>query len=410
MLYTLLISGLLFAAELKKPVAIIEQFTGEVSLQRHDARPRPIEKKNPYQYLHEDDQIIVTAKSTVRVTFFDGVKTQQLGEGNFRVGKKECLAEQAEAKIQQIQEPTYQLTSVQNGLKRLQNRGAGVIVRGFRVQGMGAYPDPKTLTYQPNLTPAPMADPMTPDSAHLPTPPRTSPNKSNPPEPESHPKFPLSRNEVPSFSEFPQVSPIFGESVGDLKPKLVWQAEKNVKLYQVEIILEESQVPLWRAETKETSLPFPSVFPALVKGKSYYWRVDAIQTVDNRQIKKRLVWSKFTVGEKLSRQEGLAYEKLKRSQRPFDLLLCIECYDELAMYTPALAVCERLTKLAPTDPEAWLLLAEYYAKAGRAGDAQTAYKVALNQGYQPLRPLGEILRFLPLCLVSKLFRETARVS
>ncbi len=325
MLYTLLISGVLFLTEPMKPVAIIEEFSGEVSVQASGTKASSaLDQTNPFRYLFEKEQIVVGAKGEVRLTFFDGVKTQVLGPGTYQVAQKECVGEKGNTDaIQQIEVPAYQYASIQKGLEKLQNRGAGVIVQGFTLK----------------------ANPQTP-----------------PP---------------------PRVRPFYDEVLDTSYPSFAWQSVENADRYRIEILSAADKNPIWREEVKKPAFFYSTVKPALKKNQSYTWRVDAIQSINDVEVSKRIVSSKFTISNRLPTKEWITQLQMARSNRPFNLLLCEASYTEMGWYSKSLTVCKSLVRRTPKNAEAWRLLAELHYKAGQVDEAETAYKKAIELGFQP---------------------------
>src|SRR5581483_8647853 len=112
--------------------------------------------------------------------------------------------------------------------------------------------------------------------------------------------------------------------------------------------------------------PYPAKEKPLLHGSVYTWYVRA------RTDKKadQLAWkSQFWVATKMEIEELGQLKALTGSKDAGDLLLAALTYEEYGIYEEAMALFQRLVKLAPKEASFHAALAYYYERAARAEEA-----------------------------------------
>ncbi len=173
---------------------------------------------------------------------------------------------------------------------------------------------------------------------------------------------------APNQEQAPQVTPVFGEALMTDRPTLAWSSVADAKGYQVNLILSGSGRNLWTARADKPKLAFPADQPALKRNRTYDWEIYA-ENADGSV--KQIVRSRFMVTSESTAAELNFLKPLAESDQPVDLAVAIAVYQLYNADGPALASCEKLADLAPSA-DVFRLLADLYARAGRAEDSKFA--------------------------------------
>jgi hypothetical protein len=184
----------------------------------------------------------------------------------------------------------------------------------------------------------------------------------------------------------PVVTPMFGATVLTDRPALSWQPVPGVTEYQVRLVSGRldtaggKEKRLWTARTKEPRLPYPPKEKPLRFGRVYSWSVSARKDGEAERAERVLWESQFSVITEVEAAELARFRPLVAGDAPADLLLAALTYQEHGVYEEALALFERLAKLAPKEAPFQAALADYYERAGRREEAREALDRAKRLG------------------------------
>jgi hypothetical protein len=167
----------------------------------------------------------------------------------------------------------------------------------------------------------------------------------------------------------PSVVPLYEESVTTDRPGLTWPSVPKAKDYVIELHRGGSGRLVWKAETSACHLDYPADQPPLTRARRYVWKVLARS---NEGGERPLVESTFSVTRAWSPDELARLRRLATSNSPAGVLKALAIYKSNRMLSPALAASKRLVELVPNDPDAWRTLSEFYAQAGRLDEARKA--------------------------------------
>ncbi len=164
----------------------------------------------------------------------------------------------------------------------------------------------------------------------------------------------------PNGPEPPAVTPIDSSTVVSERPSLSWKARPDVKTYRVRLRVGGSDRQLWTAEASEPRLAYPPGEAPLRRGRVYLWQVSDQQG-------RPLVSGRFTVATGPEATKLGEFDHLARSDDPADLLAAAVVYLDHRVDDQALLVYERLTELAPSEPQHVEMLADLYRSPAGPG-------------------------------------------
>jgi hypothetical protein len=162
----------------------------------------------------------------------------------------------------------------------------------------------------------------------------------------------------------PAVTPIYGSVVASDRPAMAWGAVAGAKGYRVKLLSSAGR-GLWRAETQELRLDYPEGQEPLQRGYVYLWEV---YDTEGRQV----AASTFSVATESQRKRLAELPAPEAGEDRAELLLAALAYTLLGAYTEALAIYERLARMAPEVSAYQEALASLYARAGRPEAARAA--------------------------------------
>ena len=160
----------------------------------------------------------------------------------------------------------------------------------------------------------------------------------------------------------PAIEPIQDSLTATDRPTFAWPAAKGAKGYRVWLLAEGSGRLVWQAETTAPRLTYPRAEPPLDHGYPYHWKV---MDTEGRAV----VEGRFGVASDSERRQLEELKPLAAGNDRADLLAAALSYRRLKCHAEAIAVLERLIKLAPGEPFHRHQLAELYRQAGRNLDS-----------------------------------------
>jgi len=179
---------------------------------------------------------------------------------------------------------------------------------------------------------------------------------------------------APNGQPQPVLTPLPGANLLTDRPTLSWPAVGGVDYYAVQLFTgpdNKDLFRLWRIETKENRLPFPTDKPALAP-VLHRWSVTA--RLKNGEDKELVTVRQATFSVATPREiKALeAASPLAAGDDPAELLLAAGLYESRLVLDESLKIFERLAKLQPGDARIQETLAGYYQLGGRHDLAKVA--------------------------------------
>ena len=175
----------------------------------------------------------------------------------------------------------------------------------------------------------------------------------------------------PSIDRRSVIRPIFDSTVLAAKPTFAWPATHPAKKYTLSVYFLEKRI--WSVETDATSLEYAGETP-LKPDEMYSWRVTTPGD-EGRMI--TLCGGVFRTASERQQATAAALQKSLARPEPPLLTLAAVWYKQNGLIDEAIAVDERLAKLAP-DAGTYRELEELYFWAGRREEARAAARLAVE--------------------------------
>ncbi len=171
-----------------------------------------------------------------------------------------------------------------------------------------------------------------------------------------------------------RISPIQGATLLTQRPVLRWPAVENALEY--EVVVYNGKLRHWSSTASKAEVNYEG--PALKPSRTYRWEVVAKMTGEVRRVGN----GEFTIATGDQLAEAQEIKEVATGEDVAGLALAALSYERLGMFEEALAVYERLAKLAPDTSPFHAALADLYEKAGRREDSAQARTRAEKLGFE----------------------------
>ncbi len=178
----------------------------------------------------------------------------------------------------------------------------------------------------------------------------------------------------PSEKIPPRISPINGATLLTQSPVLSWLEVTDAAEY--EVVVYNGSLRHWSTSVKNPELSYKG--PVLKPSRTYRWEIVAKSSGQVQPVGK----GEFTIATAEQIAEALEIKELAIGEDVVGLALAALSYERLGLFAEALAVYERLAKLAPDTSPFHAALADLYEKAGRQDDSAQARARAEKLGFE----------------------------